>query len=71
MSGSSAWWRCFGRACGRSASRRYRHPVPQQASVLLRKGGAPLEILQRLVRMTSLEILADQQLEVGPVLSAA
>jgi hypothetical protein len=41
------------------------YPVPQQASILLRKGRAPLEILQRLARMASLEILADQRLEVG------
>ncbi|MGY3610881.1 MULTISPECIES: response regulator [unclassified Bradyrhizobium] len=58
---------CLGRACGCAASGRYRHPVPQQARVPFRKGRAPLEILQRLARMASLEILADQQLEVGRV----
>jgi hypothetical protein len=49
---------------GPRMSRHCRHPVPQQAPVLLRKGGAPLEILQRLAGMASLEILADQRLEV-------
>jgi hypothetical protein len=52
---------------GDDASGCYRHPVPQQASVLFRKGRAPLEILQRLARMASLEVLADQRLEVGRV----
>ncbi|WP_246774061.1 response regulator [Bradyrhizobium diazoefficiens] len=44
-----------------------RHPVPQQAYVLSRKGRSPLEIVQRLTGMASLEILADQRLEVGPL----
>jgi hypothetical protein len=42
-----------------AAGRRYRHPVPQEASCPPFNVCAPLEILQRVGGMASLEILPD------------
>lgn len=46
------------RCSAQIAARRYRS-VPQQRAVLFREGGPSLEIVQRLVRISSLEILTN------------